>query len=164
MKLLYGVPETGNHQFATYYTYHKDKLRIKELTYDPCFLYNSGLLTIVRMHTNDTLMLANNNFARYKKVAIKFAKIMTKDREYLTSLQPLKFHRSQIMFDLEGIVLTKKSHVGKIFLVRNYDADATSSRKITRINISTKEQYLAHMANSAYIASMCQPETFFDLF
>lgn len=40
MKLLYGVSEARNHWFATYYTYHKDKLEMKESTYDLYLLYS----------------------------------------------------------------------------------------------------------------------------
>ena len=84
MKPLYSVPEAGNHWFATYHTYHKDKLRIKESSYNFCFFNSFGLFGIVEMQTNDTLILANNNFASKKDAAIKIAKTMTKDQEHLT--------------------------------------------------------------------------------
>lgn len=32
MKSLYGVPKAGNHWFPTYYTNHKNKLGMRELT------------------------------------------------------------------------------------------------------------------------------------
>ena len=78
MKPLYGIPEAGNHWFATYHTLYKEKLGRKESIYNPCLFYSSGPFCIVEMQTNDTLILANNNFAS-KEAAIKFAKIMTKD-------------------------------------------------------------------------------------
>ena len=52
---------------------------MKESTYHPCLLYSSGPFGIVGMQTNDTLILADNNFAGKEKAAIKSAKIMTKD-------------------------------------------------------------------------------------
>ena len=88
---------------------------------------------------------------------------MTKDREHLTSFHPLKFIGVQINLDSEGIVLTKKSHIGGIFLVTNRDIDSTSSRGITRKKLLPKEQYLAQRVRGAYIASVCPPEAFFDL-
>ena len=49
MKPLYGILKTGNHWFATYHTYYKNKLKIKESIYDPCLLYSSGPFDIVVM-------------------------------------------------------------------------------------------------------------------
>lgn len=85
IKPLYGIPEVGNHQFVTYHTHHKKKLGTIESTYDSYLLYRSGTLEIVRMQTNNILILTDNNFANKEKEAIKDAKIMTKDCEYLTS-------------------------------------------------------------------------------
>ena len=118
MKPLYGVPQAGNHWFATYHTHHKEKLGMTKSTYDPCLLYRFGPLGIVGMQTDDKLILADNDFASNEEEAIKKAKIMTKDREYLTFTQPIKFNRAQIKLDSDGIVLTKESHVGEILLVQ----------------------------------------------
>ena len=63
-------------------------------------------------------------------------KIMTKDREHLTSAHPLKFNNIQIKLDSYGIVLTKKSHVEGILLVTNHAADSTSSKGIIRKKLS----------------------------
>ena len=136
---MYGVPEAGNHWFATYHTNHKEKLGMEELTYDLCLLYKCVPFGIVEMQTNDTLILADNDFASKEEAEIKAAKIMTKDREYLTFTQPLKFNRAQIKLDSEGIVLTKESHVGGIFLVTDHNADSTCSRGITKKKLSPKE-------------------------
>ena len=163
MKPLYGVLEAGNHWFATYHIHHKDKLGMKESTYDPCLFYSSGLFGIVGMQTDDILILADDDFASIEEDAIKSAKIMTKDRKYLTSAYSLKFNGAQIKLDSNGIVLTKESHVGGILLVTDHFADSTSSRGITRKKLSPKEQYLAQRARGAYIASVCQPEASFDL-
>lgn len=74
---------------------------------------------------------------------------MTKD--YLISSHLLKFIRVQIKLNLEGIVLTKKSHVGSIFPFINHDIDSTSSREITRKMLSPKEQYLLSKVKDIYI-------------
>ena len=63
-----------------------------ESAYDSCLFYKSGQLEMMRMQTNDTLILADNNFISNEEEAIKIAKIMTKDREYLTLAQPIKFN------------------------------------------------------------------------
>ena len=161
---LYGVPEAGNHWFATYHTHHKDKLGMKESTYDPCLLYSSGPFGIVGMQTDDTLILADNDFAGKEESAIQTAKIMTKDWEHLNFSDPLKLNRAQIKLNSEGIVLTKESHVGSILPITNHDTDSTSSRGITKKKLSSKEQYLPQRARYAYIVSVCQTEASFDLF
>ncbi len=155
MKPLYGVPEADNHWFATYHTHYKKKLGMEKSTYNPYFLYRSGPFGIVGIQTDDTLILANNDFASKEEVEIKARKIMTKDREHFTFIQPLKFNGAQIKLNSEGIVLTKESHEGEILLVTDHDADSTSSKGITKKKLSPQEQYLAQRARGAYIASMC---------
>ena len=118
----------------------------------------------MRIQTNDILILADNNFASTKEEAIKLAKIMTKDREYLTPAHSLKFNGAQIKLDLNSIVLTKKVYVGGIFLITDHIADSTSPREIIRKKLSPKEQYLAQREWDAYIASVCQQKASFDLF
>lgn len=44
------------------------------------------------IQTNDTLILADNNFASIEEEAIKSAKIITQNREYFTFAQLLKFN------------------------------------------------------------------------
>ncbi len=80
VKPLYGVPEAGNHWFATYHNYHINDLSMTESTYDPCLLYRCEPYGIVGLQTDDTLMLANNTFAAIEEEAIKTAKLMTKQR------------------------------------------------------------------------------------
>lgn len=133
------MPKAGNHWFATYHIYYKEKLRIIESIYDPWLLYKFGPFGIVEMQTDDILILANNNFASKKEVAIKVAKIIKKDWEHLTSIQPLKFNRTQIKLDSENIVLIKKSYVSDILLVTDYDIDSISSRGVTRKKLLLKE-------------------------
>ena len=110
-----------------------------ESSYDPCLCFRFELLRIVGMQTDDTLILADNNFVSTEEEEIKSAKIMTKDREYLTPAYPLKFNGAQIKLDSNGIVLTKQSHVKGILPVIDHAADFTSSREITRKNLSPKE-------------------------
>ena len=43
--------------------------------------------------------------------------------------------------DLEGIILSNKSHVDEIFLVSDHNTDSTNSREITRKKLSLKGQY-----------------------
>ena len=133
----------------------KKKLGMTESTYNPCLLYRSGPLEILRIQIDNTLILANNNFASMEEEAFKDTKIITKDWKYLTFTKSIKFNKAQIKLDSNGIVLTKKSHVGGIFLVTKHDADSTSLSEIAKKKLSLKEQYLAQRARSAYIAFVC---------
>ena len=82
MKPLYGAPEAGNHWFAIYHAHHLDRLGMTESTYDPCLLYRTDPLGLVGMQTDDTLMLASDQFASEEEDAIKSARIMTKDSSH----------------------------------------------------------------------------------
>lgn len=114
-----------------------------ELIYDPCFLYSSSSLGIIRMQIDDILILADNNFASTKENAIRLAKIMTKNKEHLTSAHLLKFNGVQIKLNLNRIVLTKESYVKEILLITDHAADFTSLRGIIKKKLSSKEQCLA---------------------
>lgn len=50
------------------------------------------------------------------------------------------------------IVLSKKSHVRKIFLVTNHVGNSISFREITRKKLLPKKKYLAKKARGPYIA------------
>lgn len=54
-------------------------------------------------------------------------------------------------------------HCKNLRLVSSEKANSTSSRGITRKDLSVKEQYIAQRARGAYIATMCQPEAAYDL-
>ena len=139
MKPLYGLLKAENHWFATYYIYHKEKLKMTKSIYNPCLFIRSKLLGIMEMQTNDTLILVDNNFASIKEEAIKSIKIMTKDRKYLILIYSLKFNGAQIKLDSNGIILTKKSYIRGILLVINHATDSISFKKITKKKLSLKE-------------------------
>lgn len=126
-----------------------------ESTYDLCLFYKCGLFEIMGIQTDNTLILADNNFARKKKAAIKVVKIMTKDWRHFTFIQPLKFNEVQIKLDSKSIVLTKKSHIGGIFLVIDHNIDSISFKRVTKKKLLAKKQHLVQKAIGAYIAFMC---------
>ena len=71
MKPLYDIPKEGNFWFATYHKYYKDKLGIKDSIYDPCLFYSSGLFSVVGMQTDDTSILADNDFTGKEESSIQ---------------------------------------------------------------------------------------------
>lgn len=89
---------------------------------------------------------------------------MIKNREYLIPVHPLKFNSAQIQFNSDGIVQTKESYERLILSVIDYIADFTNSKEITRKKLSPKKEHLSRTARGAYIASLYQLETSFNLF
>lgn len=39
VKPLYGIPGAGTHWFGTYHRHHREKLHVRQSTFDPCLLY-----------------------------------------------------------------------------------------------------------------------------
>lgn len=103
-----------------------------KLTYASYHFYSLGLLRIVGIQTDNTLILANNNFTSMEEKAVKNGKIITKDWEYLTSAQSIKFNGAQMKLDSNGIVLIKESYVSGILPLIKHDADFTSSKEIIK--------------------------------
>ena len=163
VKPLYGVPEAGNHWFATYHGHHIDKLGMTQSTYDPCLLYKSDPLGVIGIQTDDTLIIATSQFADDEEEAIVNADIMTKARETLTPTTSLKFNGTRIELSNDHLTLKPEKHADNITLVKTSETSTTSSRGIVRPKLSTKEQYIAQRARGAYLASTCQPEASFDL-
>lgn len=164
VKPLYGVSDAGNHWFATYQRHLIDKLGMEQSTYDPCLLYKSDPLGIVGLQTDDALLLAENSFADAEDNALKHAKLMSNDRDYLKVDKPIKFNGVLIELAPNGdLTLKQETQIANIALVKNSEAFTTSSRGIIRSKLSPREQYVAQRARGAYVASTCQPEASFDL-
>ena len=79
LKPLYGVPEAGNHWFKTYHTHHIEKLNMDQSTYDPCLMYSNMPFGIISLQTDDTLFLADKDFASMEQDKLQEAKFMAKE-------------------------------------------------------------------------------------
>jgi hypothetical protein len=79
VKPLYRVPEARNHWFKIYYQYYVRKLKIEQLTYNPCLLYTllNGL-SIIRLQIDNTLFLVDWIFADAKETKLQEAKFLAK--------------------------------------------------------------------------------------
>jgi hypothetical protein len=164
VKPLYGVPEAGNHWFKTYHQHHVRKLKMEQSTYDPCLLYTlSNGLGIVGLQTDDTLFLADQTFADAEEAELQEAKFLAKPREQLTEQTPVKFNGGLITQKGNLIKLTQERQAQNLKLVTAKPTDLTSSRGETRKTVNTKDQYVAQRARGAYIATVCQPESSYDL-
>jgi hypothetical protein len=127
--------------------------------------FESESLEIVDMQIDDTLILVNSIFAIEKKKTIKKTKILTKTRDHLITKNSIKFNETKIALNSsENITIVQKSHVSDIFLIINHETSLISFRDIIRVELSSKKQYVTQRAQNVYIVSICQLETFFDLF
>ena len=108
-------------------------------SYKPCFLDKFDLLKIMRVPTNNTLILVDNNFVSMNKKAVKNTKIMTKDCEYPTSIKKIKFNSAKIKLNENSIVLINERYVSGILPITKYDADSISIKRITKKKLLPKE-------------------------
>ena len=167
IKPLYGVPEAGAHWFNTYHTHHLEKLSMSESTYDSCLLWANSSTTgfgVVGLQIDDTLILADDIFAAAEAEQLKEAKLLAKDREKLTAATPIKFNGGYIRQEADSILLNQERQCKSLRLVTSETPiDLVSSRGQIRTAVTPKDQYIAQRARGAYIATVSQPETTFDL-
>src|SRR5450432_3518124 len=164
LKPLYGVPEAGNHWFKTYHAHHIQQPGMEQSTYDPCLLYSNAPFGIVGLQTDDTLFLANKDFAIVEQEELDKAKFIAKEREELTVNTPIKFNGGLIKLLQDGsISLTQERQCNNLSPITIKPATSISTRGIARVSLTLKDQYIAQRARGAYIASVCQPEASFDL-
>jgi hypothetical protein len=175
IKSLYEVPETNNHWFKTYHDHHTDKLSMIQSTYDFCLLYILSIIfshidmSIVSMQIDDILVLTDQSFAVVEKEAIHSAKIMTKTREQLISINFLKFNDTRIerleSNKIRIIYFKQETHIQSIQLINSIEFTIiTSARDKIRTMLFFRDQYIAQRIRETYLISICQSETSFDLF
>lgn len=164
LKPLYGIPEAGNHWFNTYHRHHVEKLSMSPSTYDPCLLSTSGdCLGVVGLQTDDTLFLADKEFAAREQKELENANFLAKKREKLTAKTPLKFNGGIVTIVEDAVILQQAQQSKNLHLVGSYKTDISGTRGKIRKGVTPKDQYIAQRARGAYIASICQPEASFDL-
>ncbi len=129
------------------------------------------------MQTDDTLMLKDDRFAELEESELKKAKLMFKKRKMLIIFTLIKFNEEMISINLiEGtnidkdkknsynLSLTQSNQFDQIRLINiSTSIDLIDSRDQIRKMITSKDQYVAQRARSAYIATMTQSEVSFDL-
>ena len=133
-------------------------------TYDPCLLYSIEPFGLVGLQTDNTLFLGTEKFAEQEQIQLDKAGFLAKKREQLTTTNNIKFNGGIIQLEENGtIVITQERQCRNIKTVSKHYASTTSTRGITRDQLTTKEQYIAQRARGAYIASLSQPEAAYDL-
>ena len=72
--------EASNHWFNTYHRHHLDKLHMAVSTYDPCLLHTlTNGFGLVGLQTDDTLFLADPEFAQAEEHKLQQANFLAKD-------------------------------------------------------------------------------------
>ena len=154
IKPLYGIAEAGTHWWATYYKHHLTKLSMVTSSYDPCLLITKSddIFGIVGMQTDDTLILSDSKFSNLEEDELNKASFSAKPKQKLSVNQPLLFN---------GCVLTQHCGSNSISILQK-----EQGKKIQLIDAksdNSSKSYIEQRARGAYIASICQPESTFDL-
>ena len=93
LKLLYRIPEAGIYWWAIYYKYYKEKLFIITSTYNPYFLIiTKEIFSLIGMQTDNTLILALEEFLVLKDNKLNKTKFLIKPKEALALKTPLIFN------------------------------------------------------------------------
>ena len=144
IKPLYSIPEAGNHWFKTYHLHYTEKLQMTQSTYDPCLLYSTQPFGLVGLQTDDTLFLATEKFAEKEQIELEKAKFMAKERERLTPGHNIRFNGGIIQLENDNsVTITQERQCRNLRTVSKAKASTTSTRGITRDQLTTKEQYIA---------------------
>ena len=162
VKPLYGIAEAGTHWWATYTSHHKTKLGMTASTYDPCLLITtkeSKGFGVVGIQTDDTLILADENFAADEERRLTFK---SKPRKEVTDGTEIGFNGCKIRRDGNTIEVTAKGQGERLATVSTAEDDSTEHGS-TASTAATRQGYIKQRARGAYIASLCQPEAAFDL-
>ncbi|KIN01236.1 hypothetical protein OIDMADRAFT_54369 [Oidiodendron maius Zn] len=119
---------------------------------------------IVGIQTDNTLILCNDTFTINKINKLKKAQFLSKERELLTQLYPLKFNGSNITLKKEGsIALIQERQYKNLQLVAIYTTDLANARGAIYKAVTPKDQYIIQRTRGAYITTVLQPEAVFDL-
>jgi hypothetical protein len=150
---LYGAAESGLYWFKTYHNHHKEKLRMKTSSYDPCLLVTDEgqeIFGLTGLQTDDTLSITTTAFSKREQEELDTANLRAKPKTILSQDNPIEFNGGKISIVQGNITLMQK---GQTAHLRTIDITAEDAA----------HQYIVQRARGAYIASVCQPEAAFDL-
>jgi hypothetical protein len=126
------------------------------------------LFEIVNLQTDDTLILADDEFVALEEKKLIRAHLTFKKREKLNLITSIKFNDELIILADDDndkfLFLTQSKQFDQIKLINlSSSINLTSSREEIRKMITFKDQYIAQRARDAYIATISQFEASFDL-
>jgi hypothetical protein len=110
VKFLYDVFETETHWFNTYQKHLRKNLMMIESTFDSCLLHIVEFINqnfgIVRLQTDDTLILADDEYVTLEENELVRARLTFKKREKLISTISIKFNDDLIFLSNNSLLLT----------------------------------------------------------
>jgi hypothetical protein len=135
-----------------------------ESTFDSCLLHIEFIhFEIVDIQTNDTLILADDEFVTLEKNELARARLTFKKRKKLISTISIKFNDDLIFLFDNFLLLIQSKQFDQIKLINlSFSINLTSFREEIRKIIILKNQYVAQRARDVYIATISQFEASFD--
>jgi hypothetical protein len=120
------------------------------------------------LQTDDTLILADDEFVALEEKKLTRAHLTFKKRERLNLIISIKFNDELIILADDDndkfLLLTQSKQFDQIRLIDvKTSVDLTSSRDEIRKMITSKDQYIIQRAKKAYIVIVSQSEASFDL-
>jgi hypothetical protein len=148
IKSLYDVLETETHWFNTYQKHHKKKLFMIESTFDSCLLHIEFInrFEIVDLQTDNTLILADDEFVALEASELIRAHLTFKKREKLNLIISIKFNDELIILTNNDnfLLFTQSKQFDQIKLINlSFSINLTSFRAEIRKMITLKNQYVA---------------------
>jgi hypothetical protein len=119
---------------------------------------------VIDIQTDDTLILANDEFVTLKQNELVRARLTFKQREKLISTISIKFNDDLIFLSDNFLLLTQSKQFDQIKLINmSFSINLTSFREEIKKMITLKDQYVTQRARDVYIATISQFEASFDL-
>jgi hypothetical protein len=123
---------------------------------------------VIDIQTDDTLILADNEFVTLKENELARAHLTFKRREKLNLITSIKFNDELIILvnddNDKSLLLIQSKQFDQIKLINlSFSINLKSSREEIRKMIIFKDQYIAQRTRDVYIATISQFEASFDL-
>ncbi len=145
------------------------RLSLIESTFDSCLLNISQisqikfieftLFEVVDLETDDTLILADDEFVALEENELARAHLTFKKREKLNLITSIKYNDELIILANDNndkfLLLTQSKQFDQIKLINlSFLINLTSSREEIRKMITFKNQYVVQRARDVYIATI----------
>jgi hypothetical protein len=118
---------------------------------------------VINIQTDDTLILANDEFVTLEENELARARLTFKKRKKLISTSSIKFNDDLIFLFDNFLLLIQSKQFDQIKLINlSFSINLTSSREEIRKMIILKNQYVAQRTRDVYIATISQFEASFD--
>jgi hypothetical protein len=142
-----------------------------ESTFNSCLLHIEFInhFELVNIQTDDTLILADDEFVTLEENELTRAHLTFKRREKLKLITSIKFNDELIILanddNDKSLHLTQSKQFDQIRLIDvKISIDLTSSRDEIKKMITSKDQYVAQRAKETYIVIVSQLKASFDFF